>query len=63
MLRRITMLVAFAAPLLAALGYRINDGVSAELGYRYLKEDYDNTPTLAFDAEMHGPILGVSINW
>lgn len=49
--------------LLAAAGYRLNENVSVECGYRYLKEDYDNGFKLSFDAEMHGPILGMSIIW
>ncbi|MEP4076307.1 outer membrane protein [Haloferula sp.] len=48
---------------LAALGYRMNDCLSVELGYRYLKEDYDNGATFSFDAEMQGPILGISYAW
>ena len=44
---------------LAAVGYRFKDRFSLELGYRYLKEDYDNGPTFSFDAEMQGPILGL----
>lgn len=48
---------------LAAIGYRATEHVAVELGYRYLNEDYDNTPTLTFDAEMHGPMLGLSITW
>jgi opacity protein-like surface antigen len=48
---------------LAAVGYRFNDRFSLELGYRYLKEDYDNGPTFSFDAEMQGPILGLSFAW
>ncbi|MGB1128600.1 MAG: hypothetical protein ACPG4K_01020 [Haloferula sp.] len=48
---------------LAAFGYRATEHVAVELGYRYLSEDYDNSPNFSFDAEMHGPILGISIVW
>lgn len=49
--------------LLAGVGYQVTDHVALELAYRYLKEDYDGSPSFSFDAEMQGPVLGLSIMW
>ena len=49
--------------LLGGIGYQLTDHVAIELAYRYLKEDYDGGPSFSFDAEMHGPLLGISVTW
>ena len=45
-----------------AFGYQFNDTFALELGYRYLREDYNDT-SFTFDTEMQGPMLGLSFTW
>ena len=44
------------------LGFRLNDHVSAGLGYRALGVDYDKK-AFALDTVTHGPLLGLEIRW
>ena len=53
----------FTCQAIAAFGFRVSECLSLEFGYRYLKEDYDNSPSFSFDADMQGPILGINYTW
>ncbi len=48
------------------LGFQLNDWFSAQAGYRYLLEDFDDG-SFVYDVALHGPLIGVSIltwtNW
>jgi len=43
---------------LLLLHRRIGDNMSFDFGYRYFKDDYDNTPKYAWDMKQKGPIVG-----
>jgi hypothetical protein len=42
---------------------RIGESMSVNFGYRYFKDDYDNTPKYGWDMEQKGPILGYTWAW
>jgi opacity protein-like surface antigen len=44
------------------LGYRFNDHVLAQVGYRYLSVDYEDNG-FVWDVAMSGPIVGLSIRF
>jgi hypothetical protein len=44
------------------LGYRFNDRVLGQIGYRYLSVDYENDG-FVWDVEMSGPIIGLTIRF
>lgn len=37
---------------------RFGKSMALNLGYRYLKDDYDNLPTYSWDVEQQGPVVG-----
>ena len=37
---------------------RIGDNMSIDFGYRYFKDDYDNSPKYAWDMKQQGPLVG-----
>ncbi|BCH23947.1 hypothetical protein [Mesorhizobium sp. L-8-3] len=45
------------------LGYRLNDSLSALLGYRALGVDYSNDRGFVFDVVQQGPIIGLSMHF
>lgn len=46
----------------ASFGYRVNDSISALLGYRALGVDYSNDG-FVFDVIQHGPVLGMVVRF
>ena len=49
----------FTWQVLVTMGYRFNDSLTAELGWRYLSVDYDDDGFL-WDVDLNGPLLGLS---
>ncbi|WP_159715175.1 porin family protein [Geminicoccus flavidas] len=49
----------FTWQVLASVGYRFNDHLTAEVGYRYLSVDYDHDGFL-WDVDLYGPVIGIS---
>lgn len=44
------------------LGYQVNDWFSAEAGYRYLLEDFDDDGFI-YDVALHGPLVGFTFRF
>ncbi|MNG25639.1 hypothetical protein D3C84_1105210 [compost metagenome] len=47
---------------LLGLSYALSDAFDAELGFRYMKVDYDKG-NLVYDMENEGPYLGMSYHF